>query len=81
MIAPLSRNPFLDGQESVGELTSLLGHSNLRVRRAAVAALSGREPAETLPGILVALADQEDATARSAAPLSESLSPTRTRSG
>ena len=67
MTSPLSRNPFLDGQESVGELTSLLGHSNLRVRRAAIAALSGRDPAETLPGVLAALADPEDATARSAA--------------
>jgi HEAT repeat protein len=67
MITPLSRNPFLDGQESIGELISLLGHSNLRVRRAAVAALAAREPAETLPGILAALADPDDATARSTA--------------
>jgi HEAT repeat protein len=67
MSTPASRNHFLDGQESVGELTSLLGHSNLRVRRGAVVALASRDPAETLPGVLLALADQQDATARSSA--------------
>ncbi|MCZ6746582.1 MAG: HEAT repeat domain-containing protein [Acidobacteria bacterium] len=63
----MAQNPFLDGQESVGELTALLGHSNLRVRRAAIAGLAGRDPAETLSGLLVALADTEDATVRSSA--------------
>ncbi len=63
----MAQNPFLDGQESVGELTALLGHSNLRVRRAAIAGLATRDPAETLPGLLAALADPEDATVRSSA--------------
>jgi HEAT repeat protein len=61
------RDPFLDGRESVGELICLLGHSSLRVRRAAVGALASRDPAETLPGVLSALADDENAAARSAA--------------
>lgn len=60
-------NHFLDGQESLSELIMLLGHSNLRVRRAAVAALSRWSASETLPVLLSALADQEDATIRNAA--------------
>jgi HEAT repeat protein len=63
----LRRDPFLDGRESVGELICLLGHGSLRVRRAAVAALAERDPAETLPGVLSALADDSNASARSAA--------------
>jgi HEAT repeat protein len=67
MAASTGPDPLLDGRESVGELICLLGHSSLRVRRAAVAALAIRDPAETLPGVLSALADDENAAARSAA--------------
>lgn len=67
MSTHLEEHPFLDGQESVGELTALLGHSSLRVRRAAITGLAGRDPAETMPGLLAALSDPEDATVRSSA--------------
>ncbi|MFQ5718109.1 MAG: HEAT repeat domain-containing protein [Acidobacteriota bacterium] len=58
---------ILDGRESIAELVALLGQSSLRVRRAAVAALAKREPSETLPGLLDALGDDENAAARNAA--------------
>lgn len=67
MTMQIPQDHFLDGQESVGELTALLGHSNLRVRRAAIAGLAGRDPAETLSGLLSALADPQDATVRCSA--------------
>ncbi|MFQ5669761.1 MAG: HEAT repeat domain-containing protein [Acidobacteriota bacterium] len=67
MGTPGDHGMILDGRESIGELISLLGHSNLRVRRSAIAALVEREPSETLPGVLAALGDQENAAARSAA--------------
>ncbi|MFQ5767042.1 MAG: HEAT repeat domain-containing protein [Acidobacteriota bacterium] len=60
-------NSFLDGQESVGELIGLLGHTNLHVRRAAVTELAVRDPSETFPGLLNALSDDDDAAARNAA--------------
>ncbi len=46
---------------------ALLGHASLRVRRGAVAALAAKDPAETLPGLLQALAGEGNAAARGSA--------------
>lgn len=58
---------LLDGRESTAELIALLGHGSLRVRRSASAALSARDAAETLPGLLVAVGDEANAATRNAA--------------